>query len=104
MKKILVAIIFTLSITVLAFGQNLSKQAKAVEAIEKLGGKVEFENNQVVKVDLNKTKITDADLKNLEVFTELRWLDVRITAIGDEGAAHLKGLKKLTFLNLFRTN
>jgi hypothetical protein len=79
--------------------QNLSKQAKAVEAVEKSGGKVEYDSNKrVVKVDLHDTKITDADLKNLEAFGELQWLDLRITAIGDEGVGHLKKLKKLTFL------
>jgi imidazolonepropionase-like amidohydrolase len=79
------------------------KQA-AVE-IEKLGGKVEFNaNREVVKVDLHGTKITDADLRHLEKFTELESLDLRLTSIGDEGIAHLAGLRYLKFLNLFRTN
>lgn len=80
-------------------------QQNAAAEIEKLGGKVEFNaNKDVVKVDLHNAKITDADLKKLEIFTELEWLDLRITPVGDEGAAHLAALRKLKFLNLFRTN
>ena len=80
-------------------------ERRAAAEIEKLGGKVEFNaNREVVKVDLNNAKITDADLKHLEKFTELEWLDVRITPIGDEGVAHLAGFRRLKFLNLFRTN
>jgi imidazolonepropionase-like amidohydrolase len=77
----------------------------AAAEIEKLGGKVEFNaNREVVKVDLNNAKITDDDLKHLEKFTELEWLDVRVTPIGDRGARHLRNLRKLKFLNISRTN
>ncbi len=78
---------------------------RAAAEIEKLGGKIEYNaNREVVKVDLHGAKITDADLKNLERFTELEWLDIRLTPIGDEGIAHLAGLRNLKFLNVFRTN
>src|SRR5688572_28063264 len=81
------------------------EERRAANEIEKLGGKVEFNSKrEVVKVDLNNAKITDADLKHLEKFTELEWLDVRVTAIGDAGAAHLSNLRKLKFLNISRTN
>lgn len=80
-------------------------QKTAAAEIEKLGGKVEFNSNgDAVKIDLNNAKISNDDLKKLEPFTELEWLDLRITPIGDEGVAHLKNLRKLKFLNLFRTN
>jgi imidazolonepropionase-like amidohydrolase len=86
-------------------GSLAVKQQSVAAEIEKLGGKVEFNaNKDVVKVDLNNAKITDADLKKLEIFTELEWLDLRITPIGDEGVSHLAALRKLKFLNLFRTN
>ncbi len=82
-----------------------AEEKRAAVEIEKLGGKVEFNaNREVVKVDLNNAKITDADLKHLEKFTELEWLDLRVTPIGDEGVAHLSGFRKLKFLNVFRTN
>ncbi|MEO8042178.1 MAG: amidohydrolase family protein [Acidobacteriota bacterium] len=78
---------------------------RAAAEIEKLGGKVEFNaDREVVKIDLHGAKITDADLKLLEHFTELEWLDLRITPVSDEGVTHLAGLRKLKFLNLFRTN
>jgi imidazolonepropionase-like amidohydrolase len=86
-------------------GSMEAEEKRAATEIEKLGGKVEFNAyREVVKVDLNNTKITDADLKHLEKFTELEWLDLRITPVTDEGVAHLTGLRKLKFLNLFRTN
>jgi hypothetical protein len=59
---------------------------------------------EVVKVDLNNTRVTDADLAILEKFPGLQWLDLRITPVTDEGVAHVRTLRKLKFLNLFRTN
>jgi len=86
-------------------GSFAAAQKTAAAEVEKLGGKVEFnQNGDVVKIDLHAAKIADDDLKKLEPFTELEWLDLRITPIGDEGVAHLKNLRKLKFLNLFRTN
>ena len=85
-------------------GSLAAEERRAAAEIEKLGGKVEFNaSGSVVKVDLNNAKITDADLKHLERFSELEWLDVRITPIGDEGISHIAGLRKLKFLNVFRT-
>lgn len=108
MKKVLLIPIILLTAFMQGRASDSSAQNRAIEAIEKLGGKVEYDfkspDKRVVKVDLNKTRITDADLQNLEVFPELQWLDLRITPIGDEGMAHLTHLKKLNFLNLFRTN
>jgi imidazolonepropionase-like amidohydrolase len=82
-----------------------AEERRAATEIEKLGGKVEFNaNREVVKVDLNNARITDADLKLLEKFTELEWLDLRVTPVTDEGISHIAGLRRLKFLNLFRTN
>jgi hypothetical protein len=84
-------------------GSLEAEERRAAAEIEKLGGKVEWNaNKEVVKVDLNNAKITDADLKHLEMFTEIEWLDVRVTPIGDEGAAHLSNLRKLKYLNISR--
>ncbi len=81
------------------------KEREAAAKIEKLGGKVEFNNDgEVVKVDLNNTKIMDADLAILEELPGLQWLDLRITSITDDGIAHLRTLRNLRTLNLFRTN
>ncbi len=86
-------------------GSLEAEERRAAAEIEKLGGKVEFNaNREVVKVDLNNAKLVDADLKLLEKFTELEWLDLRVTPIGDEGVSHIAGLRKLKFLNVARTN
>ena len=86
-------------------GSLEAEEKRAAVEIEKLGGKVEFNaNREVVKVDLNNAKITNDHLKLLEKFTELEWLDLRVTPISDEGIAHIGGLRKLKFLNVFRTN
>lgn len=80
------------------------EEKRAAAAIEKLGGKVEFNaDGEVIKVDLNNAKITDDDLKHLERFSELEWLDLRVTPIGDEGVSHIRNLRKLKFLNVART-
>jgi len=81
------------------------EERTAAAKVEKLGGKVEFNSEgEVVKIDLNNAKITDADLAFLDEFPGLQWLDLRITPISDEGVAHVRTLRKLKFLNLFRTN
>lgn len=82
-----------------------SEEREAASKIEKLGGKVEFDQDgQVVKIDLNNAKISDADLAILEKFPGLQWLDLRITPITDEGVSQLRTLRNLRFLNLFRTD
>jgi len=81
------------------------EERTAAAKVEKLGGKVEFNSEgEVVKIDLNNAKITDADLAMLDKFPGLQWLDLRITPITDEGIAHVRTMRKLRFLNLFRTN
>jgi hypothetical protein len=85
-------------------GSLAEKERSTAAAVEKLGGKVEFNDlGEVIKVDLNNAKITDDDLKLLEGFPELEWLDVRVTPIGDEGVAQINNLRKLKFLNIART-
>ena len=78
----------------------------AIKAIEKLGGKVGYDDKkkEVVRVDLNRSQVTDADLGHLKGFTELQVLDLYDTMIGDAGLEHLKGLTKLRFLMLKQTN
>jgi hypothetical protein len=80
----------------------------AVAAVERLGGKVEFDDaapgRPAVKVDLHGTAVTDADLTLLGSFPDLRKLDLRLTTIGDAGLVHAQGLRHLQLVNLFRTN
>ena len=94
---------------IVAFGLTAaepSDREAAIKAIEKLGGKVGYDDKKkvIVKVDLNRSQVTDADLAHLKGFTELQVLDLYDTTIGDAGLEHLTGLKKLNFLMLKRTN
>ena len=82
-----------------------------IAQVERLGGKVDLDETQpskpIVKIDLHATKVTDAELmflaKSKNALRQLRYLDLRLTHIGDSGAANLKDLTSLETLNLFRT-
>jgi hypothetical protein len=82
-------------------------RAEAVAAIRKLGGSLVIDEaapgRPVTRIDLHDTAATDELLEKLVVFPELRELDLRKTAVGDRGAAHLARLAGLRSLNLFRT-
>jgi hypothetical protein len=88
-------------------GQAPEGQKQAVAAIEKIGGKVEFDPNDparpAVRVRLNDTRVTDKDLGHLRALTALRRLDLHRTAVTDEGLRHLQGLTKLNRLYLTGT-
>ena len=58
---------------------------------------------QLVRLDLGRTVITDAALKSLAGFPRLIALDLRQTAVTDAGLAALKDLPRLQTLNLFGT-
>ena len=58
----------------------------------------------IVEAELARTKVTDAGLKTLVAFENLRAVDLTRTAIGSEGAGALAGLKKLETLNLTGTS
>jgi Leucine-rich repeat (LRR) protein len=94
-----------------ATARDNATRARLVAEVTRLGGKVEFDETRVdkpiVKVDLHGTQVTDEDLAVLKnsrsELKELRYLDLRLTKIGDEGVAKLANLKSLQTLNLFRT-
>ena len=97
--------------TEMAQAKTTSTRERVIAEVTRLGGKIEFDETlaarPIVKVDLHGTDVTDSDLaflddakKNLK---ELRYLDLRLTKIGDEGVARLKNLTSLQTLNLFRT-
>jgi hypothetical protein len=58
---------------------------------------------QITRLDLGKTKISDAGLRTLSGFTALTRLDLHGTAVSDAGLPSLKGLSELRSLNLFGT-
>jgi hypothetical protein len=90
---------------------SISSRERLITEVTRLGGKVEFDetlaNRPIVKVDLHGTQVTDAELGFLEAgkkdLNNLRYLDLRLTKIGDKGVARLKNLKSIQTLNLFRT-
>lgn len=68
-------------------------------ALESLKGVSE----QLVWLNLANTAVTDAGLKGLAGFKNLRRLHLEKTGVGDEGLASVKGLAELTYLNLYST-
>ena len=90
-----------------AQGDN-AEQERAIARIEKLGGKFELDEKRpgkpVIKVDLYRTKVTDADLEILKAFTQVRSLNLRsLGGVTDAGMKHLKGLTALEHLDLAHT-
>jgi hypothetical protein len=68
-------------------------------ALESLKGVSE----QLVWLNLANTIVTDAGMKSLSGFKNLRRLHLEKTTVGDEGLASLKNLGELTYLNLYST-
>ncbi len=58
---------------------------------------------KISSMDLAKTKVTDAGLKNLAAFKNLKELHLEGTGISDAGLDHLKNLTSLEYLNLYNT-
>lgn len=87
------------------YEQNLNRVATALAAkkVSDLGGTVEMDGGEIVKVDLHETNVTDSDLGFLADLHSLRYLDLRITGVGDEATAIIGNLRSLETLNLFRT-
>ena len=84
-------------------------EAKAIAAIEELGGKVTFDKDSPDKpkpwigVDLDNTKVTDAELGYLKEFPQLQRLDLMKTKVTDAGLVHLRALTQLRSVNLLGT-
>ncbi|HLY11900.1 MAG TPA: hypothetical protein VKW04_21545 [Planctomycetota bacterium] len=68
-------------------------------ALESLKGVSE----QLVWLNLANTSVTDAGVKVLAGFKNLRRLHLEKTGVGDEGLGSVKGLVELTYLNLYAT-
>ena len=78
-------------------------QEEAIAAIEGCGGKVTVDKNKVVvKVHLIGTKVTDAGLVHLKGLTKLTTLNLSHfnSEVTDAGLVHLKRLTKLEDLSL----
>jgi internalin A len=95
---------------ILLIGGNLSAdeaEDKAVQAVEKLGGKVardeRAQGKPVVVVDLERTKAMDKGLKQLVGLKRLRHLALDYTAVTDAGLKEVAAFKQLQLLGLHGT-
>lgn len=111
MLCISILLLMTLGQAAQANTPDASSKDRVIAEVERLGGKVELDealpDKPIVKIDLHSTQVTDVDLAFLnhdrKGLRELRYLDLRLTHIGDAGAVNLKHLTSLQTLNLFRT-
>ena len=78
-------------------------QAAAKAHIKDLGGHVFDRSGRVVEIVLNRTDVTDADLRFVAAFPQLTDLSLEQTRVGDDGVQQLAGLQDLEWLNLYRT-
>lgn len=100
---------------------EVQKRRAAIEAIEKLGGRVDFDTNQpfrpawlrplladnmpgeALNVLLANTQVSDAGLVHLAGLTKLTYLWLHNTKLTDAGLVHLKDLSNLVSLDLADT-
>ena len=80
---------------------------KAIAAIAKLEGRIKRDENKpgrpVVALDLTRTEVIDAGLKNLAALKQLKTLDLGGTKVTDAGLKDLATLKQLQVLDLAST-
>lgn len=110
----------------LFYWPNLQR-ARSATAVIKLGGRVSFRYvggyyrrgttpedwmtrmlgdaffDEVIRVKLDNTYVSDADLVHLKGFRELWEVSLNNTPIGDAGLQHLSGLRNLKILKLYKT-
>src|SRR5690349_11388627 len=81
-----------------------AEQDAAIERIKSLGGRVGIDSQTpglpVEGVDFSKSHVADADLAELKLFPELRWLYLDDTPITDGGLSHVLVLAHLRNLSL----
>ena len=88
--------------------RDAERQGKAVEAIEKAGGTVGYDQvgqfANVTSVWLGGSGIGDEGLEHVEGLLQLDYLDLSDTQTTDAGLEHLKGLTRLKAVKLNRTH
>jgi hypothetical protein len=101
--------------------RQAEQQRQSAAAIEKLGGKIKWDErasrypewmrsvlgdaffNSVLKVDLSYERVADMDLGSVEDFDQLQELSLDATQVTDVGLQHLKGLRHVKRLSLDST-
>ena len=80
---------------------GVSNAASAVAALKKLGARIKQDDqDNVVELNLSRSKITDAGLLHLKGLTSLQTLSLYRTQVTDAGLVHLTGLTSLKSLDL----
>src|SRR6201995_2170857 len=87
-----------------AWGAPSADEQKAIDAIKRLGGKVEFDGDTPIAVDLADSQATHKDLHWLKNFPKLKSLEMWGAGITDAGLDHLRGLTNLQTLVLENTD
>ena len=77
-------------------------RADDADKLRAIGGGVFTKGGVVAEINLNRSKISDDQLKLVAGFEHLTDLSLEQTKIGDTGLAHLTGLAKLEWLNLYK--
>jgi hypothetical protein len=81
-----------------------SEQERAIARVKAAGGSVTTDSSHpgspVVGIDLHRTRITDADLEQLQGLTQLRTLNLYDTRVTDAGMRYVGGLSSLETLYL----
>lgn len=99
------SIICLLLLTIGICHAEQDERADAIIQLKKIGGHVFEKKGRVVEINLNgNPRADDQLLKLVSQFRELTDLSLEGTNITDAGIMHLKDLKKLEWLNLYRTN
>lgn len=84
-------------------GEDIDGEA-AMVALRKLGARFDMNTNRRVRtVMLSRTRVSDADLKQLANFKELDSVSLVETSVGNEGMKYLATLSNLKRLNLSMT-
>ena len=124
---------FLIVVTLLAMGLGYvsfraREQRAAVARIQELGGHVQYDYQwgpnpkpsppgwpwlrrlvgdeyfqEVARVNLDKTKVSDADLRLISKLRHARSLALNWTNVSDEGLASIRGMSELNYLGLWKT-
>src|SRR5438093_6158158 len=70
------------------FAGSQSTAEPPVEKLESLGARVFIQGGRVVEVNLDRTKVADADLRLVSGFPEITDLSLEETHVGDAGMIH----------------
>jgi len=92
-----------LAVFMIGQARRVSLQSPAVGRLERLGGRVYWQDGWVVEVNLGETAAGDEDLADLSQFPMLSRLYVDGTEITDAGLVYVHRLRELESLSLSKT-